>query len=211
VKYTTKVEKPKVLKTFSSITKNLSRTYTKFKFSEIEESAKSGKYLSSVDWLIASNILTPCYNLTQLSTPLSANKIDSEFKLYFNDIGLLIANYGDVTLQEQIFNDKIGDAKGGIYENVLGCILRSMGYKLFYFKKFESTKDKQFEIDFIINDANYIYTIEMKSTNSKSKSLSKVLELTNKKNIKGFKLVSGNVGTGKDFDVIPFYFSIFLP
>lgn len=55
--------------------------------------------------------------------PLLGNVNDEQFKLYFNDTGLLTSVYGKET-KLGILNDSLkGSVKGGIYENVIGGML----------------------------------------------------------------------------------------
>lgn len=57
--------------------------------------------------------------------PLLGNANDEQFKLYFNDTGLLTAVYGKET-KLGILNDSLkGSVKGGIYENVIEeCLVK---------------------------------------------------------------------------------------
>lgn len=59
--------------------------------------------------------------------PLLGNANDEQFKLYFNDTGLLTAVYWKET-KLGILNDSLkGSVKGGIYENVIGeCLVKKV-------------------------------------------------------------------------------------
>ena len=91
------VEKTKVQKCYESIPSQLSRKLKKFKYSAIEKKQTSKKYGGSVQWLIDSSLVHPCYNISEPYLPLIANKKDEQFKLYINDTGLLCAMYGSET------------------------------------------------------------------------------------------------------------------
>jgi len=76
-----------------------------------------------------------------------ANEKDNEFKLYMNDSGLLMARYG---LQSKltVLNGKIlGNAKGGIYENIISEMLIKSGYTLHYYKTDRSDTELEFLIE----------------------------------------------------------------
>ncbi len=85
------VEKIKVRKCYDSVPRQLARENKKFKYSEVEKGSTSRKYADSVTWLEDSNLVHMCRNVFELYLPLKANSKDNEFKLYYNDTGLLLA------------------------------------------------------------------------------------------------------------------------
>ena len=52
-----------------------------------------------------------------------ANVIEEQFKLYINDTGLLCVMYGFETKKAILNNTIKGNAKGGIYENIISELL----------------------------------------------------------------------------------------
>lgn len=52
------------------------------------------KSRNSVIWLEDSNLVHVCRNVYEPYLPLAANSKENEFKLYYNDTGLLLARYG---------------------------------------------------------------------------------------------------------------------
>ena len=74
-----------------------------------------------------------------------ANAKDDQFKLYINDTGLLLCMYGFETKLAVLNNTIKGNARGGIYENVIAECLLKRGYTLYYFRP-----DSEHEIEFLI-------------------------------------------------------------
>jgi predicted AAA+ superfamily ATPase len=135
---------------------------------------------------------------------LVSNSIKNDFKCYFNDIGLLVALHGKQT-QVKLLNDKLGSRKGGIYENFIADVLVKKGYKLYFYEK-----NREFEIDFIIETDSDIRALEIKSSNTPATSLIKVLHKKENKKIKGFKLHNGNFDNAENYISVPLYVALFI-
>lgn len=199
-----KVEKAKIRRCYDSIPRQLANENKKFCFSEVEKRTGSKKYGDSIIWLRDSNLVHTCFNVYQPLVPLKANSKDDEFKLYINDTGLLMAMYGD-TAKQMIFNGTMrGNAKGGIYENVIAECLVKKGYTLHYYKPVENTQ----EIEFVIEKDGGVVPIEVKAGNTSTVSLNKFIEHFNPTTV--YKLIDGNVGTVGTKHTIPHYMIIFI-
>ena len=127
-------EKVKVRACYDSLPRQLVKENKKFKFSEVEKRSNTRKYGDSLTWLKDSNLVHVCYNVYEPIFPLSANSKNNEFKQYINDSGLLLAKYGMQTKLAVLTNSIQGNAKGGIYENVISEMLIKRGYNLNYYK-----------------------------------------------------------------------------
>ena len=162
-KYTENSEGIKNNKIYNSIPKELARVNNTFKYSIVDKDARKIRYESSLDWLLASNMILKC-DLTQKNeSPLKAFASSDKFKLYLSDVGLLRAlsnlDYSEILL------DKNEMFKGVLTENYIACELYSKSKELYYYNF-----DK-YEIDFLIKINGDIIPIEVKSgrrTNSKS-------------------------------------------
>jgi predicted AAA+ superfamily ATPase len=203
-KYASMTEKPKARNCFLSVPRQLAREYKKFQFSIVEKGATTRKYGNSLEWLRDANLIRFCFNVTTPSFPLAAYEREDQYKIYLNDIGLLVAMYGFEIKKEIIENILKGPAKGGIYENLIADILIKKGCKLNYYKADNSSQ----EIDFLLNSDGAVIPVEIKSGTGPSISLDNILSNPDKK--KGYKLTSGNVGqTGKKI-TLPLYMAMFL-
>jgi predicted AAA+ superfamily ATPase len=141
--------------------------------------------------------------------PLGLSVIERDVKLFLLDSGLLISCYG-IETQKAFLQNKIGNNKGAIYENVFAVILKSKDYPIYFFQKqFNATKEySNFEIDFVIFKDNKINLIECKSSNSTAKSLNKVISF-NKKCV-GYKFVNGGFGFNENIKTLPLYMVYYL-
>ncbi|MCQ2398863.1 MAG: DUF4143 domain-containing protein, partial [Sphaerochaetaceae bacterium] len=198
------MEKAKIRRCYNSLPAQLARENKKFSYSQIEKKTGEKKYGDSIMWLKDSNIVLPCYNVHEPYVPLNANANASEFKLYINDTGLLMAMYGDAAKQAVMNNTISGNAKGGIYENVVAESLVKNGYSLHYYKPAGNAQ----EIEFVIEKDGDIVPVEVKAGNTSTISLNEFIKNNNPH--VAFKLINGNVGFSDTKHTVPHYMVMFL-
>ncbi len=197
-------EKVKVRACYESLPRQLARENKKFKYSEVEKRGTSRKFGDSIIWLKDSNLVHVCYNVYEPYIPLAANSKDDEFKLYVNDSGLLLAQYGMQTKLAVLMNKIQGNAKGGIYENVISEMLIKKGYNLNYYKKQDSTM----ELEFLIEKNGEVVPIEVKAGNTSTASLNSFISTFNPS--VAYKLIDGNVGVSEQKITLPHYMAMFI-
>lgn len=205
VKYASKADKQKIVSCFNSITTQLSKDYKKFQFSVVEKKSGARKYGGALNWLKDAGIISFCYNLSRLELPLEAFKIESEFKVYMNDTGLLISMYEDSTA-DSIMNGNLGLFKGAIYENIVAECLRKSGHWLYYYAP---TPEK--EIDFILNDDGKVLPLEVKAgENTRSRSLKSLLADSKYSIERCIRLSAKNIGDDEKIAPYPLYMAFLL-
>lgn len=197
------VEKVKVRKCYDAVPKQLTKEITKFQYATVEKGQTSKKYGGSVQWLKDSNLVNPCYNVREPYIPLFANAQDEQFKLYINDTGLLCAMYGFETKKAILNNTIKGNAKGGIYENIISEVLIKNGYSLHYYKP-----DNEHELEFLIEKYGEVIPIEVKAGNTSTVTLNRFIEKYSPKI--AYKFINGNVGVVGEKYSIPHYMVMFL-
>ena len=138
-------EKQLVRMCYDAVPKQLAKELKKFQYSTVEKGQTRRKYGGSVQWLKDSEIVNACYNIHEPYLPLMANANEEQFKLYLNDTGLLCCMYGFETKLAVLKDTIRGNARGGIYENIIAECLLKQGYTLYYFKP-----DSEHEIEFLI-------------------------------------------------------------
>ncbi|MCD8195267.1 MAG: AAA family ATPase [Coprobacillus sp.] len=195
----------KIEECFNSIHRQLLKPYDVFRYSSVGRHGDKDKYKSAINWLVAAGIVSKCYKVTKCEIPLDGYVVEYNFKIYFNDIGLLSYMFG-LTTQKEIYDNKlVGEAKGGIYENAIASVLLRNGYKLYYYKDNKSTK----EIEFLIEKDEGVIPLEVKSSKGQSTpSLDFYLENYHPK--VSYKISDSNLGYIENKVSIPYYMSIFL-
>jgi len=186
-----------------AIPKNLAKDHKKFQYSVVEKGGTARKFGGSLMWLFDAGIVNFCHNLALPALPLEGNAIDSEFKVYMRDTGLLVSMLEDGS-QADIIGGNLGIYKGAIFENIIADIFTKSGKKLYYYEK-----DNRLEMDFFIRANGKAVAVEVKSAeNAKSKSLTALL--TRHGVEAGIKLASGNVGVAGNVTTLPLYMAQFL-
>lgn len=196
-------EKQYVRMCYDAVPKQLAREIKKFQYSTMEKGQTRRKFGGSIKWLKDANIVNACYNVREPYLPLMANADDNQFKLYINDTGLLTRMYG-TEIKLAILNNTIkGNAKGGIYENVISECLVKRGYALYYYKP-----DDSHEIEFIIEKNSGTVPIEVKAGNTASVSLNTFIKDFSPSI--AYKLIGGRNGVNGVKYTLPHYMVMFL-
>lgn len=192
----------KTTKLFNSIHAQLAKENSKkFKYKDIEGGGRSEEFSDAITWLEKVGLIVRCFNTSAVETPLNGNFMEDKFKIYFPDIGLLVASY-PITLLSELLSGNLGAYKGAIYESIAADMLYKADIPLFYH---EETLD-HLENDFLVETKDGIDVYEVKSTNGKMNS-AKVLLAKDKpyksqiKNI--YKLIDKRYGEGDFFKTFP--------
>ena len=196
-------EKQLVRMCYDAVPKQLAKELKKFQYSTVEKGQTRRKYGGSVQWLRDSEIVNACYNIREPFLPLMANAKDDQFKLYINDTGLLCCMYGFET-KLAILNDTLkGNARGGIYENIISECLLKRGYTLYYFRP-----DSEHEIEFLIEKNGEVIPVEVKAGNNPTPSLNQFIEKFSPSF--AYKLIGGRNGKVEAKITLPHYFVMFI-
>lgn len=202
--YAKNVDIAKIRKVYKSLPIQLAKENKLFSYSLVEKGSGSKKYISSITWLLDSNLIYSCNNVSEPNIPLLANSYEKSFKLYINDTGLLMSMYGDEAKRNVIENTMKGNAKGGIYENAIAELLVKKGYKIYCYKKTDNTR----EIEFLIEKGGEVLPIEVKAGNTSTISLNSYIEEHNPS--LAYKLINGNIGKDGVKYSLPHYMIMFF-
>lgn len=204
IRHAPKAEKQKVKRVFDSIPRQLAKENKKFQYSVVEPRSNARKYENSVQWLFDSCLAYQCSNLSLPDFPLNAYARPEYYKLYLNDTGLLTAMYG-FDMKAAVLNQSLkGPVKGGIYENLIACMLKPKGDTLYYYKPDENDQ----EIEFVISRNAQAVPVEVKAKRGETVSLNMFIE--KRKPAVAYKLIDGNVGRIGRKVTLPHYMTLFI-
>ena len=206
-KYAVGLEKAKVLAVYRHISTFLAKENKKFQVTKIANGARNREYIGAVEWLQNAGIVNVCYGLENLELPLKGNYDPKQYKLYYKDTGLLIASLDREAQDDLRSNNNLGTYKGALYENIVGDMLVKQGYDLYFYRQ-----DKlSIEMDFFVRNADSLIPVEVKTNNSVSPSLKKLVKPDNKySDIRfGIKLCAANIGFNGSILTLP-YFTTFM-
>ena len=169
------MESLRINRVFNSLPSQLLNISKKFKYSNIDKDARAREYVSSLDWLLNSNMVLRCKSVNNPEIPLEGFVDEDIFKLYLSDVGIL--NTLLKINMEDILSDNISLYKGIIAENYVANQLICKDYELYYWKN-----DNTAEIDFLLYNSDGIIPVEVKAGDTtQSKSLKIFMEKYNPK------------------------------
>ena len=132
-------DKPRIC--YNSIpTQLLNKENQKFQYKILEPNGKKRKYISSINYLCATDLISLSYNINN-----KENKEDN-FRAYLSDLSLLMASQDYRLKQHIIENTKPPLLEKALYKCAILDILTKKGYPLFFYRN-ETTKK---EVDFLI-------------------------------------------------------------
>ncbi len=150
---------------WNSIPYQLAKENKKFKYADINKNARAASYFTSIEWLNKAGLIHIIRNIKTPKLPLSGYADNSKFKIYLHDTGLLGAMLNikpDLIIEPQTI---FFEYNGAFTENFVANQLTTFTNKnLFYW-----TSKSDAEIDFIIQNNNKIYPVEVKSGLSRNK------------------------------------------
>ena len=205
-KYASGIDQTRIINVFNRVAPQLARENKKFQISKVASGARFRDYRGCAEWLGDAGMVNICYCMEFPELPLGGNYEPDTFKLYFADTGLLVSMLDEESQEDLRANKNLGVYKGALYENMVGEALVKQGYRLFYYKRDDST----LEMDFFIRSAASLIPVEVKAKDGRAKSMKTLIRSDHYPDIRyGFKLSQKNIGHEGSVYMIP-YFCAFL-
>lgn len=184
-----------------SVPAQLSKEYKKFKYSLVDIKGHSPEKAEGLQYLVDVGLVVKAYNTKEIAYPLEGVKIDTEFKIFFVDTGLLVSQLGE-DAPSAILNGELSAYKGAIAENMIASALLENGFGLYYYHAPSGSP----ELDFLFERSGQAVIVECKSTNNRATSMKFVLANPKRFGVHpAIKFADANVGSGEGFDTFPLY------
>ena len=202
-KYAEGLDKARILNIFDHIPVQLAKENKKFQIGKVAKGARFGDYRGCIEWLETSGMADVCYCLDFPELPLKGNyNNNNKYKLYFSDSGLLVAMLDEEASQDLRANKNLGVYKGALYESIAADALVRQGYRLFYYKKPDSTLEE----DFFVRTANHLVPVEVKAGHARAKSLRTLISSDSYPDIEfGIKFCDSNIGQANNIYTFPLF------
>lgn len=154
----------KINQVWGSIPNQLAKENKKFIYSALRLGGRAKEFENALQWLIEAGLI---YKVSLVSTPkipLSAYASFNVFKIYLVDVGLLgaMSHLSAKTILHE--NELFQEFRGAIAENYIAQELVHSRYPLFYW-----ASEGKAEVDFVLEQDDLIYPLEVKSGNSTKK------------------------------------------
>ena len=191
---------------FELIPSELNSKNKRFILKNLNENAKFTKYNNSFLRIKNAGVALTAFVANEPKIPLILSKSANLFKLFFNDVGLLAAMYGN-DIQLKILNHETNINFGAIYENLVAQELTAHGYDLYFYNN-----KKLGEVDFLLESNGKVIPIEVKSGKDYYRHAAMDNLLANKDyNIEsGFVFCNQNIKVDKKITYYPVYMIMFL-
>lgn len=163
-------ENIRIERIYKNIPSQLAKVNQKFTYARIDKhDNRKRDYVTSLDWLISSCLVFPCYTINEVNYPLLAHIDDESYKLFLSDTGIICNMVG--INGTNILSDGDYDFKGVVAENYVAMELVKQGRELYYWSR-KNDNTGTSEVDFVIQQNNGVIPIEVKAGSKvKSKSL----------------------------------------
>ncbi|WP_027727919.1 ATP-binding protein [Treponema sp. C6A8] len=185
----------------NSLPAQLSKEYKKFQYSLVDVKGHSPEKADGLQYLEDVGLVVRSYNTRQISYPLEAEKISTEFKVFCIDTGLLVSMLGN-DVPAKILNGDLGAYKGAVAENMVAAAFAKSGQRLYYFHAPSGSP----ELDFLYEKNGEVIITECKSSNNRATSMKFVIANAKKYGSHpAIKIADTNVGKGPGYDTLPLY------
>ncbi len=208
----------RVLLIYDNIPGELSKGNKKFILSSLEVNARNREYKNAFMWLNEAMIVNICVNTTDPNIGLALTADTNSIKCYSSDTGLLVTqtfiNKSFITneIYKAILFDNLSINEGMIIENYVAQVLRTNGYKLYFYTNYDKeTRSNAMEVDFIIVQDKKLNPIEVKSGNyNKHTSIDRFKKKYGKKVGTRYVLHTKDLKVEGDIIYLPLYMAMFL-
>jgi predicted AAA+ superfamily ATPase len=159
----------KINQVWNGIPSQLAKENKKFIYSALRSGGRAKEFEGALQWLDEAGLIYRVPNISTPKIPLAAYADVTAFKIYLVDVGLLGAMShlsAKTILQENVLFQEF---RGALAENYVAQSLTYAQYSLFYW-----TSAGIAEVDFVIEQDDGIYPLEVKSGNSTKKKSLKV-------------------------------------
>lgn len=206
-KYAKDIDKAKILAVYRHMAVFLAKENKKFQVSKVASGARNRDYIGVSEWLSDAKVVHTCYCMEQPELPMKGNYQPTNYKLYYHDMGMLIASLDDEAQQDLYVNKNFNMYKGAIYENVMATTLVKQGYNLFFYRNEKST----IEMDFMVRDMTSLIPIEVKTKDGATPSLNNLIKKEQFTDIHfGVKFGKKNIGFNGYFYTFPYSLAFLL-
>lgn len=163
----------KVRLIFNHIPSQLAKENKKFIYGAIKKGARAKEFEDAIEWLCNAGLIHKINRVNKIEMPLKFYEEIATFKLFMHDLGLLGA-IANVPIKQIIAAENIfSEYKGSFTEQFVAQQLIASNQQLYYY----TSKNSDMEINFVLQQADNIYPIEVKAEeNLKSKSLKAVID-----------------------------------
>lgn len=141
-------------------------------------SATDGKRSSELAEIISeikeSMVVNMAYHANDPGAGMALHQAPDKYKMFAGDTGLFVTlafwdkKFTDNTIYHKLLSDKLSADLGYVYENVIAQMLKAAGHELYYYTFPTESGKHNYEVGFLIAEADKVSPIEVKSSGYKA-------------------------------------------
>jgi hypothetical protein len=168
----------------------------KVQYGLIKPGSRFKDYANSINYLTKKGIVIKSQRINKIKRPLSKNIEEDNFRIYYNDTGVLFKKL-NINTSRLLTNDKLMNI---LYENDIVKVLKNNGFNIYNYHS-----EGKAQLDIVIQTrAGEVIPIELvKEQNNKSKSLALTMKKYNIE--KALRIGKHNFIKRKNIKYIPYY------
>ena len=121
-----------------------------------------------------SMVVNMSYHANDPNAGMALHHNPDKYKMFAADTGLFVTlafwdkKFTDNTIYHKLLSDKLSADLGYVYENVIAQMLKASGHELYYYTFPTESGKHNYEVDFLIAEADKVSPIEVKSSGYKA-------------------------------------------
>ena len=119
-------------------------------------------------------VVNMAYHANDPGAGMALHQAPDKYKMFAGDTGLFVTlafwdkKFTDNTIYHKLLSDKLSADLGYVYENVIAQMLKAAGHELYYYTFPTESGKHNYEVDFLIAEADKVSPIEVKSSGYKA-------------------------------------------
>jgi predicted AAA+ superfamily ATPase len=206
-----------VSKLFHNIPSALTRNASRYMVGSAVSGARRTRMAEAISDLQDSMVVNVAHHANDPGVGMALHCDTDRYKMYVCDTGLFVTlafwdkQFTDNIIYQKLWSDKLGTDLGYLYENVVAQTLKSAGHELYYYTFPTESGRHNYEIDFLIAEADKISPIEVKSSGYKvHASLDAFCEKFSSRIKNKYLVYTKDLRKQADVLYLPFYMAQFL-
>ena len=164
-----------------------------------------------------SMVVNMAYHANDPNAGMALHHNPDKYKMFASDTGLFVTlafwdkGFTDNTIYHKLLSDKLSADLGYVYENVIAQMLKAAGHELYYYTFPTESGKHNYEVDFLIAEADKVSPIEVKSSGYKAHaSLDEFCRRFSARIKNKYLIYTKDMRTEGDTLYLPAYMSMFL-
>ncbi len=159
---------------FHQIPAQLSSNANRYLAWSATDGTRNSQLTEIISEIKESMVVNMAYHANDPNAGMALHQNPYKYKMFAADTGLFVSlafwdkKFTDNTIYNKLLSDKLSADLGYVYENVIAQMLKAAGHELYYYTFPTESGKHNYEVDFLIADADKVSAIEVKSSGYKS-------------------------------------------